>query len=302
MKTIIIAISILISCTSLYAQQIPITENHLVNKYTLSSAYAGVYKPNYLFTSYRHDWIGVKGGPKTLSLSYSTNPWEKMGIGAKLVFDKTDIFQQTQLMGTYAYKLQFFEDHYAYFGISVGFYRSSIDMSEYLLDPKYMSDPAVVFGHNNSKPRFTGDYSLVYAYKGIEAGVVFSNIVFGNVKFQDVDLTYEPLANYQLHATYMHEINYNWSVEPLIILRGGKNISSQVEIAAMTTYKNQFWGGLMFRTQKIFGMGIGARIYNGILFNYSYNVNYGLTTNHFQNHEVILGFDLSNIFKKTLIN
>ena len=71
MKKSITALILILFHGVIIAQQMPVSENYFMDKYALSSSYAGHFNPGSFFTSFRSDWTGIVGGPKTLRLSYS---------------------------------------------------------------------------------------------------------------------------------------------------------------------------------------------------------------------------------------
>ena len=106
-------------------------EGYTINSFQLSPSYAGVDQIQTLFMDHRTDWAGVDGGPCTYQLSYHDKFFNKVGIGARMVFDKTDIFKSTLIMGTYTYQVNLAEEHILNFGLSAGFYGNSINLGEY---------------------------------------------------------------------------------------------------------------------------------------------------------------------------
>jgi type IX secretion system PorP/SprF family membrane protein len=296
MKKIITIIIGIISGASLFAQQMPISENYFLDKYSLSPSYAGNFNNKYLFMGYRSDWSGVDGGPKTLRLSYNDSYKQNMGYGGRFIYDKAGIFKQTILLGTYSYKVLIAEKHVIMFGLSAGFYSNTLNLRDYYNDPKYNLDPALVSANVTSKLKFMSDFSAVYAFKGIEAGILFSNINFGDSKYQDVAVHYKPLANYQIHLSYLYSFSEKWDVSPIMLLRGGKYIKSQFEFASQVVYQKKVWGSLMFRDPGIWGIGIGASINKGLKIGYNFNIASSAAPRYFNNHEITLGI---NIFELT---
>ena len=63
----------------------------------------------------------------------------------------------------------------------------------------------------SSKLKFMSDFSALYLFKGIEAGIMFANINFGDAKYDEVDVTYKPFVNYQFHAAYSLRIDDSWN-------------------------------------------------------------------------------------------
>ena len=104
MKKLIIVIIGISLGVLLNAQQMPLSENYFLDKYSLSPSYAGNFETKYLFMTYRSDWSGIDGGPKTLKLSYNDAFMQNAGFGGKFIYDKAGIFKQVMLLGTYSYR------------------------------------------------------------------------------------------------------------------------------------------------------------------------------------------------------
>jgi type IX secretion system PorP/SprF family membrane protein len=295
MKKIIITFVAILSGVMIYAQQMPLSENYFMDKYSLAPSYAGNFNQKYLFMGYRTDWSGVSGGPQTLRLSYNDKLFQNAGYGGKFIFDKAGIFKQTIIMGTYSYKVKLVDNHYILFGLSAGFYSNTLDLKDYYNDPNYNLDPALVNADVRSKLKFMSDVSAVYFFKGLEAGFLFSNINFGDAKYPDVSLKYKPLANYQIHAGYDYKISDTWEVNPLMVIRGGKYIKSQFELATRLTYQKVVWASLLFRDPGIWGFGIGANINKGIKIGYNFNIASTVAPRFYNNHEITVGINIFEI-------
>ena len=144
MKKIIITLVSILFQEVIIAQQMPISENYFIDKYALSSSYAGHFNPGSFFTSFRSDWSGIRGGPKTLRLSYSDLIMTNAGYGGKIIYDKAGIFNQLYIMGTYSYSLKIADEHKVLLALSVGIYHNRINFSDYYNDPKYNIDPVMI--------------------------------------------------------------------------------------------------------------------------------------------------------------
>jgi type IX secretion system PorP/SprF family membrane protein len=294
----IVYISILLLFTgALSAQQFPFMEGYNTNPFTLSPAYAGIHNSKTVFIDYRSDWSGIDGGPITCQLSYNDKLTEKVGFGVRFIYDKTDIFKQTLILGTYTYEVKIAEGHIVNFGLSAGFYRNSIDLGKYYNNPDYVQDLVLLYGQEKSKIKFATDLSALYRYRQAEVGILFSNVMFGTVKYRNFDVAYKPLKSYLLHASYLFAIDEKMTVRPTIILRGGQDIPAQVEIAPSVTWNDRIWGTAVYRTGGIFGLGFGGEVYDGILLNYSYNMSSNIALNTFGSHQLSLGIKLFNFLK-----
>lgn len=292
MKKSLLIISTLLASTLSYAQQIPLSENYFVDKYSFAPSFAGNFNTRFLFAGYRSDWSGISGGPKTFRLSFNDSFMDNSGYGAKIVYDKAGIFNQLYLLGSYSYRLKVNENNNILFGISAGLYHNSLNMLEYYNDPNYNVDPSLTNQDVRSKLKFMSDVSLVWTMKQLEAGFMFSNINFGNAKYDEVNVRYKPLANFQLHTTYNFILDENWNLRPLVILRGGRYIKSQFEIAAQAAFQEKITAGLVYRDPGIIGAGIGFNIGKSFKIAYNFNFASNVAMNVFNNHEFILGINI----------
>jgi len=272
-----------------------------MDKYSLAPSYAGNYNPKYLITGYRSDWSGIDGGPKTLRVSYNDvfSFMENAGYGGKIIYDKAGIFSQLYVLGSYSYNLKVTADHHVMFGLSMGVYKNRLNLLDYYNDPGYTIDPALISQDIDSKIKFMSDFSAVWTWKGAEAGLLFSNISFGDASYEEVDLKYNPVANFQFHGTYLYSINENWDLSPLAILRGGKNIKSQFELACQVMYLKRFSASLVYRDPGILGFGIGANIDKGLKVAYNFNLATNVALGAFNNHEISLGINLFEYLGKS---
>lgn len=279
-----------------FSQQFPFMEAYYVNPFSLSPAYAGLHNNGTIFMDYRADWTGIDGGPRTYQLSYSDKFRNRVGLGGKFVYDKTDIFQQMFLLGTYTYEIKIREKHKLNLGLSMGLYRNSIDLSKYYNDPNYVQDLVLLYGQQRSKLKFVSDFSVLYRYKELEAGILFSNLMFGTVHYTNSDMSYKPYKYYLLHASYLVRVDNKWDLKPTLVFRGGQQVPVQIDISAALTWTDRLWITALARTSGILGIGGGGEIYRGILLNYSYNMSRGLTQNlpmnTFGSHQVTLGLQI----------
>jgi type IX secretion system PorP/SprF family membrane protein len=301
MKKLLVLLILVSSGTILSAQQIPISENYFMDRYSLAPSYAGNYNSKYLVMGYRSDWSGIDGGPQTARLSYNDqfSFMKNAGYGAKIIYDKAGIFSQLYILGSYSYNLRVNEDHHVLFGLSMGVYKNRLNLVDYYNDPNYNVDPALISQDIDSRLKFMSDVSAVWKWKGAEAGFMFSNIAFGDASYDDVDVKYTPMANFQIHTTYLYSFADNWDLEPIILVRGGKYIKSQFEIATQVVYMKKFHGSVVYRDPGIVGAGVGLNIGKGLQIGYNFNLATNITMGAFNNHEISIGFNIFEYFSKT---
>ena len=292
MKRVINILTTILLGTATFAQQSPLSESYFLDKYTLAPSYAGNFNSKFLFLGYRSDWTGIDGGPMTFRLSYNDVLMQNAGYGAKVIYDKAGIFNQLYIMASYSYNLTVADDHHVMFGLSAGFYHNSINLYDLYNDPEYNLDPALIQEDVSSKLKFMSDVSIVYSWNGLEAGGLFSNISFGDATYKDVNLKYNPLSNFQIHASYLYNISDTWDVTPIVLVRGGKYVKTQFEVAAQVAWQKRIMASLVFRDPGILGFGIGANIDKGLKIYYNFNFATNINLGIFNNHEITLGFNI----------
>ena len=300
MKKIIIIFSILVPLIA-EGQQFPFMDAYFINPYSMSPAYAGLKNEKTLFMDYRSDWTGIDGGPRTYQLSYSDRYSNKVGLGGKFIYDRTDIFKQILLLGTYTYEARIMDRHILNFGLSMGIYRNSIDLAKYYNDPGYVQDLVLLYGMQKSKLKFASDFSILYRYGKLDAGILFSNLMFGSVHYQKSELTYKPFGNHLVHASYLFSLDEKWDLRSMLVYRDGRNVPGQLDVSVEIKWNDRFWLTTLMRTPGIFGLGLGGEIYRGILLNYSYdlsdNLNGNIPYNVFGSHQLTLGLKLPKLLK-----
>jgi len=298
MKNLFTILFALLVTSSVFAQELPISENYFVDKYSLSSAYAGNSTNKMLFASYRRDWTGLSSGPRTIRISYHDGFKSNAGFGGKLILDETGIFRSLFAIGSYSYRIKLDDASAFYFGLSAGMHQNSINFSDFYNDPNFTSDPSMVNKDVKSRMKFISDFSMVYSVHRFQTGFLFSNVGISDYKYPESSVKYSPFMTYQLHANYTFAFQDAWTITPLAIYRGGKNINSQFEMAANIMYKNKFWGNIGHRGKDIFCLGFGMDISKGIMFNYTYNLSTAVTVSAFQNHELSIGVRISDLLTK----
>jgi type IX secretion system PorP/SprF family membrane protein len=304
MKRIIIILTIFLPSVA-FAQQFPFIDGYNLNQFILNPAYAGIKNSNTLFMDYRTDLTGFEGGPTTYVLTYnsklktgdngkSDSFLSHVGLGGKFVYDKADIFVQTLMLLTYTYEIKLSDDQKVNFGLSTGLYRNSVDLGKYYNDPKFVMDEVLSSGLEKSYLKFTTEIGVLYRFRKVEAGILFSNMMFGIVKYPNSDLTYKPFRNYVLHSSYLSTIDVRWTLRSTAIIRGGKNIPPQIELSPTLIWSNRFWASTFLRSSGIMGLGAGGEVYDGIILNYSFGIGTKVILNTFSSHQITLGVRIIN--------
>lgn len=150
-------LTLVLTCSSLYAQQYPVFTQYYFNELVLNPAYAGAHVQLSLTSSYRNQWVNFPGAPKTFSFSGHSSLYNgKMGVGLLINHDEIGSYGNENVYAYYSYKLHF-RDATLSMGLSAGFNFLGVDFSN--LDPLDPNDPSLLIPLNEFKPNFgTGVY------------------------------------------------------------------------------------------------------------------------------------------------
>src|SRR6266478_2641059 len=102
---IIFLIAAVALTVSVHAQQQSAYTNNLLNMYAYNPAVAGAQPYAQANLSYRNQWAGFEGAPKTFLMSMN-GPLKKaknVGIGGLVVSDKTGLITTNTAYATFAY-------------------------------------------------------------------------------------------------------------------------------------------------------------------------------------------------------
>ncbi len=287
----IVTIIILSGIHVTYAQQLPSSTHYLVNPYALSPSLAGYTGYSEVFLNYRNDWTKIEGGPRTFSANGFGNVYQqKMWVGGELMADKTDILSVFKANLSWTYKLQVDNNQFLYFGIWGTYYQASANTGNGIgVDP---NDPII---QNNSKlnsSAFNAGFGIVYNWNKLNIGLSMPSMFGSNDEYElNNAFKYKVQRQFQIHASYMFDLNKEWQLQTIGVFRKTGNQPATVEVSAMSIYRGRFWGGLLYRNGGVLAINLGGHIYNGLTFNYSYEIGLGgINKASGGSHEVTIGY------------
>ena len=105
-KHLLFAVFVLILTVRGQAQVDPLYAQYLNNPLLINPAYAGLNNNFNAGVSYRKQWAGFEGSPTTYNLNAHTSLLDnRMGLGLIVLKDNVGINSNTEVHGTYAYRL-----------------------------------------------------------------------------------------------------------------------------------------------------------------------------------------------------
>ena len=245
------------------AQQDPEFSQFMFNKMYYNPAYAGVEGLTRFELLVRSKWTGYAstfdgngGAPTTEVLSISSPIFKiKSGFGAYVINDNLGNLNNLGFQASYAYHLPLKEAKLS-FGVSAGFYAQSIDFDRYR--PSDPNDPLIGEGkETNVRPDLGA--GIYYQGKKLFLSLGAAHLLSPSFNFGLDDLRNTLKPNVTFMAGYDYNVSYNVLLTPSVLVKSDFN-RYFVNVGAVVTYNEKFWGGLTYKLQEsvalILGMGL----------------------------------------------
>jgi type IX secretion system PorP/SprF family membrane protein len=277
------------------AQQMPQYTQYMFNSYVFNPAVAGTDNYYQVRLNSRFQWAGITDPPQTNSLSvFGPHVSKDMGFGGYVYNDVTGPTSRNGLYGSYAYNIPVDDDIRLSMGLSAGIIQNRVDGTRIsLLNP---DDQALLYAVSSN---FSPDATVgLYLYAptfhvGFSAHQLFGNAI--NMFETETGLN-KLKTNFYLTGGYKYSINYDYALEPSIIIRGSTPAPVQVDFSVKAYYQNMIWLGLSARSQDAVSFLVGYTHENKFHFGYSYDMSFSSIRHHNSgSHEVYLGMRFNPI-------
>lgn len=274
-----------------YTQQFTNGSQYLFNPYALTPTLAGYTGYSEVFLDYRNNWNAIESSPKTFNANGFGNIYkEKMWIGGKIMSDNTDILSVFTAELSYTYKLKVETNQYLFFGIWTSIYQASINTGLAVgIDP---NDPLIQNSNKINSTTFNAGFGINYNWKDFNIGFSIPSLFAPSDEYTtNTSFNYQVDRKFQLYSSYLHEFNHSWQMQVYGIFQETANEPINIETSLMVIYLKQFWTGILYRNSKVIVLNIGGHIYNGFVFNYSYEIGIGSIDKGLGGlHEMTIGY------------
>ncbi len=297
MKKILFIILSIVS-TLLNAQQLPISNEHLINKFALNPAFAGINQNIESYIGYRQNWIGIEGAPRTQFFNISgrlTEDMTNMGFGASVVNEQTGNFKHFYADFTYAYHIMLSDEMSLSFGLTPKLYRNQIDLAKI---KSFGNGPDPLLQGNSALVGTSYDLgvNILLASKAFCFGLNVPRTLAMKVNYPSTDggqaSTFAISRLITASGSYNIEGIDKMVIEPTVIARysmpsGSINYAASVFVK----YDYRLWGALTYNAGNIIGVSGGAALGDRIVLNYTYELGMGgITSKSSGTHEITIGF------------
>jgi len=293
MRNYILIILFTIGCSSLFGQQQSLYTNYFLNDYYFNPAIAGSKSVSIASFSYRNQWVGFDGAPKTImgNISGSYKNEGKMGYGVSVISDNIGLTSNLSILLTYAYHIKLNEKLKLGLGVQTGYIQSRVK----LYNTKLADINDVVFNGNvltENGIDFNWGFNL-YSEKYYIMGAI-NHLFIDNSTIASYNQRLE--KNYNVIGGYKFNLEkQKIEIEPSIMVQYVKAAPVNLTTAIKTTYNNAYWLGVSYNNSKNIGIGLGYLMKERLSLGYAYDLSLSdIRSYHSGSHEISISYILTH--------
>jgi type IX secretion system PorP/SprF family membrane protein len=249
------------------AQDVPVYSQKLTNSFLYNPSVAG----NTLGSatlSYRQQWAGVEGAPRTLFFSLHT-PFarHRFGTGFNVYQEKSGVNENLFASGAFAYHLRFTDENMISMGVSVEYVNTKINLSSVdVVD----GDDDLLTGNQPNANAVDFSFGLNYSSKYVKFGAS-ANRLGSLVGLSDSTSQFSQFYSGFVGLT-LPVMGERDLIEPIVYVRKFANGTHQIDGGLYYTINNIFTLGGSYRTGGAIGLTGALRINKNLLIGYSREV------------------------------
>ena len=277
---------LIVSTVTALSQQLPFSNQYLVNRHVLSPAFAGITDNFEAFVAYQRNTMHFPGGPEYKSIFMSGPVYGNMSLGGSFTKSTITIFDGFSGELDYAYHLRVSEKHFVHFGLSFTFNENHIfiDYNQY---QSMQNDPFVMW----SKKSLSYGFGLVYTYKTFQLGVAMPRLGEVSLMGDSPQEAYSLGGIIRAHTSLSIGISPSFSIEPSIIVEKADVEPLWYNVSALMRIKEITYLEAHYRQGNIMGFGLGVNPVRKLLIAYSYDLSgTGIMKYSSGIHEISIGF------------
>ncbi len=319
MKKIITLVSIFTVVLSATAQQELQFSQVLSNPYFFNPAAGGLSSVGEAYISQRTQWTGISGRPISFYGSINSvidtkkgddvfanqelsserksiyqTPERTLGkkhiLGGKMFNDQIGPFSKTAVQASYAYHLMLSPDWNFGAGLGLGWSNFGIDENKSVLteagDAAFMS-----YAANSPRQNYLdASAGLVLYSKNLLLSLATTQLMNTTATFDGVSSASKYNRHYTALVSYRLELNSDYVVEPLAIMKSVKGAPLSFDAGFRFHYQNMGFASLTYRSQNALCIGIGLNLLKNFRICYSYDLSIAKTRSFGAgSHEIQLG-------------
>ena len=295
LRSILPAIVLSFSFGAVFAQQVPMYSQYIMNGFLINPSFAGRDGYTTVNLTVREQWVGMAGAPSTYAASFQTRILKnsfiskstavrkkivkptkggKVGLGGYIFNDNNGIMHRTGISLDYAYHIPMGRTggipNDLSFGLAMTAYQFAVNTTDPILSSQY--DPLL---NSYDRSVFIPDFSFGASFTTTKyyVGFAMSNLLRGSLLIADTSSTKRnELGNYFLTGGIKFPLTPDWILEPSTLIKASDMLlrSIQMDLTARVYYKEDYWVGLSWRTNDAIIALMGLK-YDRFYFAYAFD-------------------------------
>jgi type IX secretion system PorP/SprF family membrane protein len=272
-----------------HAQIDPLYAQYLNNPLLINPAYAGLNNNLNAGITYRKQWAGFEGSPTTYNVNAHTSLFDnRMGVGLIILRDNVGVNSNTEIHGTYAYRLDL-DQKFLSFGLQAGVISFKGNNSE--LHPYDTNDPAFAETQNITKPSFGA--GIILNSERYFFGLSVPRMLKSKVTLSDIETELYSQHFYAMGA-YIFYINEHLRLKPSVLLKSVKGSPISADVNFAVNLEEKYTVGAYTRNLNAYGLMAQIKFASAYRFGYAFEVPAGNSVGaRFTTHELTFGLNMA---------
>ncbi|QQU02000.1 PorP/SprF family type IX secretion system membrane protein [Myroides odoratus] len=281
-----------------YAQQDPQYTQYMYNHANINPAYAGSVETLNIFSSYRTQWVGLDGAPKTAAISAITSLNDsRMGIGVHFMNDKIGAMTENMIAVDFSYAITLNTEWKLSLGVKTSMNLLDVDYSK--LDVYNPSDPVLESNISNKFKPNIGAGLFAYSHNAYVGLSVPQLLVTTRYNDNEVTILKEKMHFY-LTGGYVFDMGYYVQFKPALLIKASQGSPVQVDLVTNFLVMEKFTVGASYRYNTSVSGLVGFQVSKNLFIGYSYDAETSKLNNYGSgSHEFFMRFNLFNKIWKT---
>jgi len=288
--------------SKLFAQTEPMYSQYMYNMLGVNPAYAGNREALSLNFFQRNQWVGIKGAPKTTSISMDQSIKDgKLGWGIQVYDDRLGVEAASGLNGMLSTRIQVSEKGILSGGLSFGMMNYHINLNE-VNNRNNPNDPSFISIDNPSKWNPSLGMGIYYNTDRFYAGLATPSILKARLASYENMITSIQTSNaFHLFANagYVFDINEDVKLKPSTMIKMVSGAPIETDINLNVWLKDLLGFGASYRTGDAFVGMVELQATSNLRFGYAYDMPFN-PLKYFTkgSHELMLRYEIGNFKTK----
>lgn len=292
MKIILIYI-LIIACLSVTAQQDPLYSQYINNLFVINPAYAGFTNNLSTAISYRQQWAGFEGSPKTINANGHVALFDnRMGAGLMISSDQIGSNTVTEVFGSYAYRIALDNNKNLSFGLQAGAANYAVDNSK--VNPVDSGDPLFEGSISEMKPSFGA--GIIFSTDLLFVGFSVPRMLKPTLTDDNGVTTSLYSQHYYAMGSYLIFLSQRVRFKPSVLVKMVSGAPASIDLNASVILYENYQAGVLTRNFNTYGLFLQGIFKNSFRLGYVFEVPTGSSVGvNYTTHEITLGFRM-NVF------